>query len=297
MLQTIEIENGLVSLIEKSISYSVPLADWLPKIEKRAPINTPVLPSGTRAVSWDPSDLNSQKLNVLIELQPTIINMNFGGIVRHLSIPFTRFMFWASTADPTNNLAWRLEDYRIYWAKTRYQNPDTRDMIPALIPNVYSDGRICFGSTGANADQSIADRLDQTVSEFYISNFNNDLTIRRPNAARSYRQWERMTEKDPTGWMEWRDWDETQISHERYSFNNVINNRGNATVGRFSPMIAPDAIPPVPLGASFGRLQEWLDDLEGSQRGLLLRAMQDDIEFRPERYAAQEASPENEDDE
>jgi hypothetical protein len=281
--QIIEIENGLVKLVEKSTQYSIPLADWVSKIEKRSPIRTPVLPTGTRAVHWDPTDLNNQSLVVLIEREPHIMRMDYGGEVRRLSVPWTRFFFYCSTTDPTNRLSWNLADYRVYWSKSRYSDPAERDMIAALLPNVYEDGRICFGSTGANADQSLADRLDQTVNDFFVSRFNDDLHIRRPNRARTYRQWMRMTENNPTGWTEWEDWDPNNGYHTFVAFDDLVARR-TVISDRFSPMIARDPIPEVPLGATFGRLQEWLDGLDQSQRSRLMTAMLTDRALHNERY-------------
>ena len=271
MTQIIEIEGGLVRLISKSIDYQIPMADWIDKIEKRAPINTPVLPTGTRAMVWDPTDLNAQTLTVLIEREPHNMRMDYGRSVKTLSVPWTRFLFFCKTNDPSNHLAWVLTDYRVFWAKSRYADPAVSDMIPAMLPNVYGDGRICFGSTGANANQSLADRLDETVNGFFTSQFNDDLAIIRPNGARSWRQWERMTANNPTGWVEWDDWDPNVGRHQMYSLD-VFQGNVNTT-HRFSPMIAADPIPAIELGATFGRAYEWVERLDNNQRARLMEVM------------------------
>jgi len=294
MTAVIEIENGLVSMVDRTVRFQVPMKDWLDQIEKRNPLFTPVLPVGTRGVYWDQTDLTNQKLLVLIEMQPQIINMDFSAqygesTIHRLSIPWTRFFFYATTTDPTNTMAWRLNDYRVFWAKRQYNDPTERDMIRALLPNVYGDGRICFGSTAANMDQSLAQRLDQTVNEFYVSRFNRDLTIYRPNGARTWRTWERMTEKDPTGWMEWDDLDPVKGGHQFYSFDSLATEQRVGMTSRFSPMVAAEPIPEVPIGATFGRLQQWLNDMgdtpeANSQRDRLLQAMLRDRALNNERY-------------
>ena len=296
MTAVIEIENGLVSRVERKVQYQVPLKDWLDKLEKRNPLNTPVLPVGTRAVYWDQVNLADQKLVVLIEQQPQVIPMTFQGTVHHLSIPYSRFFFYLSTSDPQDSMAWRMQDYRVFWAKSQYNDPAATDMIRALLPNVYDDGRICFGATSADMNQTLAQRLNQTVNEFYVSNFNRDLTIRRPDGARTWRQWERMTEKDPTGWMKWSDWDPTQSNHTRFSYDLLMAATRTRTlqVARTEFMVSPDAIPEVPLGATFGRLSEWLDGLDNSQRDRLLQAMLRDRALNNERY---ETPAEDEEDE
>lgn len=286
MTQRVVIENDLVSVEEVSVAYQVPLTDWLPRIEKRNPISTPVLPLGTRGVIWDQTDLTDQKLIVLIEQQPQIIRMNFYGTIHELSIPWTRFFFYATTNDPTNTMSWHLADYRIFWAKSQYRDPATPDMIQALLPNVYADGRICFGSTGADMEQTLAERLNQTCNEFYVSNFNRDLTIRRPDGARSYRTWERMTQKDPTGWMKWTDFDPNMGMHHFYSFDSLLAGQRipNIQAQRLAPMIAADPIPDVPMGATIGRITQWLDGFDNSQRDRILQAMLRDRALNNERY-------------
>lgn len=292
MTSIIEIEGGIVRLVERSTQYAIPLADWVKKIERRPAINTPVLPTGTRAMFWDSSDASNQILAVLVEREPFIMNMDYNGEIRRLSIPWTRFIFEASTNNPDQNLSWSLNDYRVFWSKYRYTATDKADMIAAMLPNVYEDGRICFGSTGANADQSISDRIDATVNGFFTSRFNDDLTIRRPNRARTYRAWMRMTEHNPTGWLEWEDWDENAGLHRFRSFDQVGSHGGYGQ--RLAPMIAADPIPAVPLGATFGRIQEWLDSLDNRQRSRLMIGMLTDRALHNERY---EDVPEIEEDE
>lgn len=286
MVQRVVIENGLVSLEEHIVQYQVPLEDWLPRIEKRSPIRTPVLPVGTRAVVWDNTDLTNQRLLVLIEQQPQVIRMNFLGEIHELSIPWSRFFFYATTDDPTNTMAWHLADYRVFFAKNQYRDPALADMIPALVPNVYPDGRICFGGTAADMEQSLAERLNQTCNEFWVSNFNRDLTIRRPDDARSWRTWERMTQKDPTGWAKWSDLDPMRSTRAFFSFDSLMSGHRlpNPIDGRLATVVAADAIPDVPMGATFGRLNEWLDELDNSQRDRLLQAMLRDRALNNERY-------------
>jgi hypothetical protein len=273
MSTRIEIQGNLVSVIESSVLYAIPLEDWMPQIEARKAITVPVLPTGTRSVWWDPTITTQQKLGVLIEQQPQIINMSLQGTIKRLSLPWVRWVFYCETGNPQDNLSWTLRDYRVFFSKNKFTDRTTRDMIPALLPNVYEDGRICFGSTGADANQTISDRLDQTTAEFWASEFNRDLNIRRPMGASSYRRWERMTTNDPTGWMQWADLDVDAGYWSFYSFDGIISSLANHDTGRFDPMFSPDEIPYIPLNASFGRAAEWLNGLDRVQRERLRRAI------------------------
>lgn len=295
MTRLIEIEGGLVRVIDRAVEYEVPMTEWLSHIERRNPLATPVLPVGTRAMYWDNTDLSNQVFVVLIEQQPQLMRMDFDNQVRELSLPFSRFFFAATTTDPTNTLAWHLSNYKVFWSNRQYDDPNTRDMIPALLPNVYRDGRICFGSTGADAEQSLANRLTQTVNEFYISRFNRDLAIRRPNGARTYREWVRMTETNPTGWMDWQDWDAGLGWHDFRSFNDLTRDARITMNDRFAPMLAAEPIEPVPLGASFGRLNEWVNALDNSQRDRLLQTMLTDRALNNDRYETPVEEEENDD--
>lgn len=293
MPRHIEIEGELVTIVSTEIIQSVPLSEWLPKIERRIPMATPVLPTNTRAVWWDSTDLMHQQLLVLMEREPQVINMNLSGTIYALAIPWTRFLFHAITRDPNSNLQWSLSDYRIYWSNKRYTSPTDRDMLAAMVPNVYDDGRICFGSTGADANQILADRLDQTVNEFYVSTFNHDLTINRPNNWRGWTNWVKETRKDPMSWMTWTDW--TTRTGAMTSWNLICEDWGNSTTSRNAPMVAANPIPDVPMGATFGRINEWI----GSMTPEMYRRLHTAVVQNPpsEMSISDDISEEEEDDE
>lgn len=265
MSEKIIIDGDLVQVVETVIQRTVSLADWLPTIERRVPVDLPVLPNNTRGVWFDTSDNSLHMMLLMIEVPPEIIPLNKSGTVHNVMIPWTRFVFYCTNRSGLASPAWRLDDYRVFWSKNRYNAPDATDMIRALVPNVYSDGRICFGSTGANANQSIADRLNQTVNEFYRTTFNNDLGIPYPNGWRGFRAWATATIKDPLGWMTWPDF-EDYSNYSHWSWDNLIRDWSSSRVSRTADVVTADPIPPLALGASFGRTFEWLNDLTPIQR-------------------------------
>jgi len=266
--QFIKIEGDLVTLQEVSDLASVPLSEWLPQIERRSPIYTPVMPTGTRAVWWDPTDLALQKLVMLVEREPMIINMDLHGAAinpMRLSIPWTRFLFYATTDNPRQNSHWQLYDYRMMWSRSRFSNETLADMVPALVPNIYEDGRICFGTTGVDASMSLADRIDSTVNGFYLTRFNRDLGIRYPMGWANYTAWRRMTEQNPMGWTAWPELDPSQ-ARRVYSWEQVCR-EFNITPDRNAiPIIGADGIPALAIGATFGRVDDWIVALTPRQR-------------------------------
>lgn len=262
----ITFEGDLVTEKEETIIRQVALNDFLPLLETRPTIYSPVLPTNTRAEFWNSSDPRSQQLAMLIEREPQIINMNFIDANYRLSVPWTRFYFFATTDNPSRNANWQLTEYRVFWAAQKYRDPNAQDMMQALIPNVYGDGRICFGSTAADANQILAERIDQTINEFYISNFNNDLTIRYPNGWRNWNAWIAMTENNPIGWADWTDW--TNTTRQKYSFNDLTTNTITPEQ-RAERIISPNGIPPLNLGATWGAAEEWWNTLTNNQRARL----------------------------
>lgn len=265
----LEIENGLVTQKTYSLSMAVPLAEFLPLIEHRPTIYSPVLPTNVRAEYWDSTDQSNQKLVFMMEREPQIITMTFrnreGNTTRHrLSIPWSRFTFTATTSDiNARGAGWQLQDYKVFWSKDRYTDPTKEDMVPCLLPNIYEDGRICFGSTAPAAGTNFADRMDEIVNSFYISMFNRDLAIRYPNGARSWATWERLTETNPMHWREWSDW--TNIGH-LMSYTQVS---GAAIIDRSERVIGADGIPPLNTGATWGAAEEWWNALNNNQRARL----------------------------
>ena len=272
MTQEIRIIGDLVQVVDISVSRAIPLADWLPLIERRLPVSLPVLPSSTRAVWWDPRS-NIQHLIIMLEREPFVAHIRFRERTYAISIPWTRMIFHATTDNPAIEYSWRLDDYKIFWAKNRYTDPNATDMIPALLPNVYRDGRICFGSTGISADNSLADRLDMTINGFYATTFNTDLTIRYPAPYGGMRAWQMATRRDPLVWMTWPDLDLDDHTHDHYSWANISREFGQEEGARNIPIVAPDPIPAIPMSPSFGRVHDWINTLTPYARNALRRAL------------------------
>ena len=167
-----------VSLVEKTTHYQI-LQDWMDKIEKRNPIFTLSCRRHARRLLGpdrppEPETARPDRAAALI------INMSFLHEIHRISIRSrVRLLLhddrpdqpWRGTSPTTGRSGRRASTT----TRPERHGPGTR-------PNVYGDGRICFGSTGANMDQSLSQRLQQTVNEFYVSDFNRDLAITAPTA-------------------------------------------------------------------------------------------------------------------
>jgi hypothetical protein len=269
--QEIRIIGDLVQLVETTVSRIVPLSDWLPLIERRMPVAFPVLPSSTRAVWWDPRGTHAQ-LIIMLEREPHTAYITYGSKVYAIGVPWTRMIFLATNNDLQHESSWRLDDYKILWSKNRYTDPNISDMCAALLPNVYRDGRICFGSTGVSASNSLADRLDMTLNGFYASTFNNDLSVRYPADYTSFSAWQKGTRHDANAWQNWPQLDIDQ-NPDCYSWADISREFGQEGDARTVPIVAADPIPDFPRMPSFGHAHEWLAGLDGSARNALRRAL------------------------
>lgn len=284
----LRIEGDLVQEIEENVISQVALHDFLPLIERRPGVHTPILPTNTRAVYWDSSNPETQKLFMLIEREPQIITMSHHVEDRNpakmyrLSIPWSQFFFAATTSDPMRPGSYILQQYKVFWTKQRMTDPKARNMIPALVPNIYDDGRICFGDTAVDANQPFSDRMDATINNFYINDFNNHLTIKYPNNWRGWKEWVEMSEKAPTDWINWPNWDNGK--HRLNSWESLTN---TAIEDRTELVIANDGIAPLNLGATWGAANEWWLSLNNNQRARLL----DIAQRTPAELVTPEANP------
>ncbi len=271
MATYLRIKGDLVEEVEEAVMSSVALRDFLPLIERRPAIYSPILPSNTRAVYWDSSNKDHQKLLFLIEREPQIIHMPHHARdaerakIYKLSIPWSQFFFAAETNNPLKPGSYGLTQYKVFWTKERMTDPKMLTMIPAMVPNIYDDGRICFGNTAVDVNQHFSDRMDATVNNFYVNDFNNHLAIKYPNNWRGWNEWVKMTEENPMGWMDWPDWDGLH-PHKMYSWETLTQ---AAIPARDELVISPETIPPLNRGATWGAANEWWLTLTNNQRARL----------------------------
>lgn len=297
MPQLIEIEGSLARVISREVVFESQLKDMMPFIENRPPITLPIIPSRTRVVHWDATDTAKQTLELLIELEPSLRTLTMqpdpwgrgaaGGNKTHkVTLPWTLFHFKMFTTNPTST-SWTFEDYRCFFSKERITDLE-QDIIPALLPNVFEDGRICFGNTGADAHQTVSDRVDQIVNEWYVSNFNN-IGHTRPHylpwGSATFAKWEKETKRSPFAWKDFPEWDpETPEgrNHHHYQVKDVFK----STLTRTGQIRTEGSIPDLPIIPTFGRAEEWLLALDDNQRFRLRQALANVEADRPEAFVA-----------
>lgn len=279
MTQIIEIEGDLVRVVERNVRSQANLADVLPHIETRIPISMPIMPRNrTPIVRFDPRDPTNMRLDMFMELPPGVrtIQVNRHEQVR-IALPWTVFYFRITANDgnpQTQN--WAFNEWACFHSKDQLVSLDQK-LIPAMLPNVFGDGRICYGTTAVDANQPLHDRLDELVNSWYISNFNNIGHVRGSympwgSAGGDYTKWVDETNRSASCWRTWPEWDETTpegANQQHLTPLEIID----VEMERTTPIRLEGAIPDLPLALTFGRADEWLRGLTNNQRLRLHNAL------------------------
>jgi hypothetical protein len=264
--EEIVIKGELVELRTISINRQVPLKDWLDNIEVVAPVTLPTIGRTQVFAHYDKTG-GTHRLMVLTEIPAGIRhlekNLRNGTARRYrLAMPWTYLWF---ACESSNGRDWGIGDYRVFHARERY-NGITDEMIVARVPNVYHDGRICWGSAGVSPSLTLADRLDQLTNDFYVSRFNSDLdgNVPLPYNEPNYARWVRESAEDAASWRRWPEFTDRNVT--KYTVENLLQTHG--VTPRLTEIVMPDAIPEVPVRLTFGRWDEWWMALEPEQRAM-----------------------------
>lgn len=270
MPQEILIQGDLVTVRDVTPTHTVALADFLPHIEKRHPIVMPLLPDRVKTVRWDSSNLDAQQLEVLIQVEPSVRSISvrrtrtFGAgapdTQYRVSLPYLLFIFTATTSDQAG-LMWDINEYRVFNANAPLTSLDQK-VCAAMLPNVYSDGRICFGNTGVAAGMPLHDRLNAIVNQYYLTSFDTSHHVRDyylPYGAgnNEFEPWVEHTAEDPNCWRSLPEWTEGSPEHQRQHWYTVKDLLG-PQFDRTTPIALAGDIPDMRFRPTFGVAEEWV---------------------------------------
>ena len=306
----IEIEGGLARIVTREVTREVPLASVLPFIENRPPV-TLFHPRSAVATYWNESNPLDREVKFLCELEPGVRSIVKIDRRYRLAMPWTYFVFAfrsqtnGAEVNPADGSHYSMVDYFCFHAPRRFESLDDR-VWAAFLPNVYEDGRICFGSTGVRNNQPLANRVDQLVNDWYQTRFNNDVHDGRHHPLP-------FNGRLPNGWINWvnetRDhglgaiarmpeWNEPSSTIPNWSFRDVLTGRSsNGVVTPHHIQINPERprlgtvteeIPEIQMPWTFGRVEEWFASLTDIQRMRVLRSAQNFVAENPEAIAAPE---------
>jgi hypothetical protein len=277
MTQRLVIEGEMVHIEDITISQSLPLSEMLPFIENRPPISM-FHPRSAVYTYWNESNPQRKIVRFLCEAAPGIKGIIKSGRRYRLAMPWTYFVFSFQTASDVNvGGNWTMSEHFAYHSNAQVTGPDSR-LWSAFLPNVYNNADICFGSTGASVNQPLAARVDQLVSSFYLTEFNDDVIGGRShplpfNAAwptPGFLPWVQATaEHGAAAWVDFPEWHDTTGQNGVQS-KTVAEALSIDTDTRLAPRTMVEAIPPIPSVPTFGRAEQWLRDLTPVQRRRLL---------------------------
>lgn len=265
--EVIEIQGDLIRRIQRTVVQESNLKDIIPFMENRVPVTLPALPRHpVRAVHWDESGEPNKTLDMLIEVPPGVRTLDWedeSGVTCRVAIPWTVFHINAkSQASAPRGEDWNLEEIRIFWAQEQIGGDLNQYVIPALLPNVYENGDICFGSTGTTPFQPLPDRIDNIINDFYMTAFNADLTLRFPWTPTSCETWVAKTAESRTCWRDFPEWDLSHSGVEHFQLKDLFTHE----LDRSTPRTLGNDIPPLTFLPTFGRTREWLEGLTNAQR-------------------------------
>lgn len=264
----IEIMGDLAQIVERRVIRQVRTQDIMANIESGTPVTLPTIGRTQVFAHLDTRDTRNKKLFMLTEIPAGIKNITKNLQDRRsarryrLAMPHTYIWFVGATSGAIDG-AWVIDDYRAFHARQRYNGMNDQ-FIVARLPNLSSDGRICWGATGVNPDMTLADRIDTLTNQWYLSRFNADLdgNVPLPYGEENFGRWVRESAEDINSWQRWPEWNDTT---RKYSVSALLAEHD--IVPRTTQITMPNAIPDVPIQMTFGRWEDWWRQLPTDQRG------------------------------
>lgn len=294
MVQILEIENGLVRRVDRIVSEALPLEELLPHLA--VPQNDIVLFHPRSAIfTARRKVMQTTEMSFLCELGPGRRTITKLDRTYDLSMPWTYFIFSFASNNPEAS-SWSLNNRRVFHAPQRVTTTGDR-LWAAFLPNVDDHANICFGSTGVPTDLPLAQRVDQMVDTWYLTEFNNDMHAGRvhplpfngslPNG---WRLWVEATrEHGGSAFLQFPEWTAPHTRHERSGPNWTVEDLLRQGSQRPTVYTSVDAIQPIVEGATFGRVEQYVAEvLDPVQRLRLEVALANHRAEHPENFAVPE---------
>lgn len=285
MPEMLEIEGGLARIVRRDVIREVALADAIKLIETRVPVSTPLLPTRTRTFRLNPTNNANWMIEVLSEREPKVRTITVYGEELTLSMPWTYFLHTYQSVD--QGTTWMAYDGYAFFAKEAIKSEDDL-LIPALLPNISSDGNICFGTGTRNYGTDLAPQIEGSINDFWLSTFTHgNMDPYWPGRRNTPRAWQLMTEREPDGWKDWREFD-PDADHGHPFTPTAVHRLFHHITDRSQVLVTANAIPELRTAPTFGMAEEYWANLTPLQRtrlerGLaLFRERADDAAFEPE---------------
>lgn len=281
MAERIVIEGNLARHERVEVVYEAPLAGLTPFLTTRLATTLPVLPQ--RPVRYIHFDPEAGRGLLIVETSPRKHHIQ----VRHsggrytddatrrdrdglsrfeVQLPYQYFAYGFTMRTAGNSLVdFTVDRSFLFWAKDPIRDGATNYVWIAPVPNVDSNGSICWGSTNSDS-RSLSARIDDLVNNFFTTVFNEDLGHRTPFGT-SLTEWERASQGDPLAWREWDFWNDHNPM-EAKDIPDHMNAAPPTNIAELNP--AHINLPELPTNFTVARAQEWLSNLDpGAHRRIL----------------------------
>lgn len=283
MTDRIVIEGSLIRHERIETLSEAPLESLSTHLVRKIATTLPVLPSNP--VRYIHFDGESNRGMMLVETAPALRHIRVwhnedsnyaddaerrdpetGQAIWRVQFPWQYFRFGFSFRDRATSLvSFTLDDALLYWSRDTLRG-ENHQLIPAPVPNVDAQGRICWGSTRAE-NSSLDARIDDYINNFTTSTFNEDLGHATPFGT-SLTEWERNSPPDqPLAWRDWLLWrDMPNATTPKQMSDNVARSELPA-IAELNPSFVD--LPQPPANFTLARAQEYVAGLTpGARRRL-----------------------------
>ena len=164
---------------------------------------------------------------------------------------------------------WVHVNTRMYWSRENITNLD-QELMTAMVPNVAASGNICWGTTSTHQNLSLAQRIDQTIDEFYRTTFTHGSGAGSPWMSETGRdtwaRWEEESKKDPAAFLSFPEWDHAKGKKVPGLTYTTVRKIMGTLSDRSAPIEVIGRIPEIITPMTFGRTEEWLMKLAPEER-------------------------------
>lgn len=283
MPQQIIIEDGRVFVYDRRPLGDAPIEAVKDLLLTPQALFIPNTPRSMAAMSLRPSNETSQ---ILTEIKPGLTTMRFAWYssedgesseemyewfeqnatddnpdyeseaTARVYMPYTYLLWGLGNVDNWDNA--HIHWTRAYWRPTRLTQTDQR-LWPAILPNIASDGDVCWGSVHASQSRGFA-QIDELTNGFYTSQrFNADYGWNIPPKYRTYGEW--AEDPAPVPFADWALWNSPHV--ELADVMGQVADQLN--------IVNPQVWNPPPTVASRAAIRHWFSSLDpNAQRRIRL---------------------------
>lgn len=273
------IEGNVITKEEIVSSQMVTLEGLLPHLTSYIPVELAPIPDNCKYLMVKPLDNMGLSARILVTHDPMMQRINHKNGNAHssrspvnyrLAMPYGIFWFNLSGNRVVNaigeNIMWTPQQWGYLWSNVPFTTVGQTPVWAARLPNCWSSGAVCFGSTNVQANQPLGHFINAAINTFWTSEFNNDLSVSYPYA--TLKDWEIASANDPNVWQAWDMW-----SGAGRTLKDKLEEIDTTNWTEPIPSSTDSPIPPLRILPTFWNLRDWLDELSDTDRARLRAAL------------------------